>query len=146
MSRTYNFDKVYNDFIVLGNILNGYQFKGRVQNRNPLSDTCVQRIGLKTKEPTEDNQYASDEQCVELATYDAKIYTITQKSVQLTSTPLFHLDVNKLVTLSTPTNNMSKELHLISGFSVSSNSTMTIELVSVNILKGFSVVEAKVYE
>lgn len=146
VSRTYNFDKVYNDFIVLGNILNGYQFKGRVQNRNPLSDTCVQRIGLKTKEPTEDNQYASDEQCIELATYDAKIYTITQKSVQLTSTPLFHLDVNKLVTLSTPTNNMSKELHLISGFSVSSNNTMTIELVSVNILKGFSVVEAKVYE
>ena len=146
MTRTFNFDKVYNDFIVLGNILNGYQFKGRVQNRNPMSDTCVQRIGLRTKEPEENNQYVSDEQCKELAMYDAKIYTIIQKSGQISSVPLFHLDVNKLVTLSTPNNNMSKELYLISGFSLSSNSNMTIEVTSVNVLKNFSVVEAEVYE
>lgn len=146
MTRTFNFDKVYNDFIVLGNILNGYQFKGRVQNRNPMSDTCVQRIGLRTKEPEENNQYVSDEQCEELAMYDAKIYTIMQKSGQISSVPLFHLDVNKLVTLSTPNNNMSKELYLISGFSLSANNNMTVEVTSVNVLKNFSVVEAEVYE
>ena len=146
MTRTFNFDKVYNDFIVLGNILNGYQFKGRVQNRNPMSDTCVQRIGLRTKEPEENNQYVSDEQCKELAMYDAKIYTIIQKSGQISSVPLFHLDVNKLVTLSTPNNNMSKELYLISGFSLSSNGNMTVEVTSVNVLNNFSVVEAEVYE
>ena len=146
MTRTFNFDKVYNDFIVLGNILHGYQFKGRVQNRNPMSDTCVQRIGLRTKEPEENNQYVSDDQCKELAMYDAKIYTIMQKSGQISSVPLFHLDVNKLVTLSTPNNNMSKELYLISGFSLSSNGNMTVEVTSVNVLKNFSVVEAEVYE
>ena len=146
LTQTFNFDKVYNDFIVLGNITNGYQFKGRVQNRNPMSNTCVQRIGLKTKEPYEDNQYVSDEQCVELAKYYAKTDTILQKSGDISSVVLFHLDVDKLVTVSTPNNNMSKELFLITGFSLSSSGSMTVNVTSINILKDFSVVEAKVNE
>lgn len=146
LSQTYNFDKVYNDFIVLGNIVNGYQFKGRVQNRNLLSDTCVQAIGLKTKEPYEDNQYTSDEQCIELAKYYAKTDTIIQKSATIPSVTLYHLDVDKLVTVSTPNNKMSKELFLITGFSLSSSGTMSLNVSSVNILKDFSVVEVDMYD
>lgn len=146
LTQTYNFDKIHNDIIVLGNIVNGYQFKARVQNRNPLSNTSIQRIGIKTKEPIEDNQYYSDEQCAELAKYYAKVDTILQKSGNVSSIPLYHLDVNKLVTISTPNNNMSKELFLITGFSLSSSSSMTLNVTSVNILKDFSVVEATVYD
>lgn len=146
LTQTYNFDKVYNDFIVLGNVVNGYQFKGRVQNRNPLSDTCIQAIGLKTKEPYENNQYVSDEQCVELAKYYAKTDTIIQKSATIPSITLYHLDVDKLVTVSTPNNNMAKELFLINGFSLSSSGTMSLNVCSVNILKDFSVVEVDAYE
>ena len=146
LNTTYNFDKIYNDIIVLGNIANGYQFKARVQNQNLMSDTCVQKIGLKTKEPIEDNQYYSDEQCKELAIYYSKIDTILQKSGDISSTPLYHLDVNKLVTVSTPNNNMSKELFLITGFSISSANTMTINITSVNILNDFTVVEVDANE
>lgn len=146
ISQTYNFDKVYNDFIVLGNVVNGYQFKGRVQNRNPLSDTSVQKIGLKTKEPYENNQYVSDEQCVELAKYYAKIDTAIQKSATISSVPLFHLDVDKLVTVSTPNNGMSKELFLITGFSLPMFGTMNINVSSVNTLNDFNVVEADLYD
>lgn len=142
LSQTYNFDKIYNDIIVLGNVVNGYQFKARVQNRNLMSDTCIQKIGLKTKPPHEDNQYYSDDQCKEIAMYNAKIDTIMQKSGTISSTPLYHLDVNKLVTVSTPNNNMSKELFLISGYSIGSSDSMSLNVVSVNILKDFSVVEA----
>lgn len=146
LDQVYNFDKVHNDIIVLGNIVNGYQFKARVQNLNPISDTCVQKIGLKTKEPIEDNQYYSDDQCKELAIYHAKIDTILQKSGSISSTPLYHLDVNKIVTISTPCNNMSKEMYLISGYTLSSSNSMSINVASVNILKDFSVVEVDVYE
>lgn len=146
LSQTYNFDKVYNDIIVLGNIVNGYQFKARVQNKNIMSDTCIQKIGLKTKEPFEDNQYYSDEQCKELAMYYAKTDTILQKSGDIESTPLYHLDVNKLVSISTPNNNMSKELFLITGFTINSSNTMTVNITSVNILKDFSVVEVDINE
>ena len=146
LTQTYNFDKVYNDIIVLGNITNGYQFKARVQNRNLMSDTCVQKIGLKTKEPFEDNQYYSDDQCRELALYYAKVDTILQKSGGIASTPLYHLDVNKIVSVSTPNNNMSKELFLITGFSLNSSDTMSVNVTSVNVLKDFSVVEVDTYE
>ena len=146
LTQKHDFEKIHNDFIVLGNIVNGYQFKGRVQNRNLLSNTCVQKIGLKTKEPIENNQYYSDEQCKELAIYYAKIDTILQKSGDISSTPLYHLDVNKLVTVSTPNNNMSKELFLITGYTLNSSNSMSISITSVNVLKDFSVVEADVYE
>ena len=146
LEQTHNFDKVYNDFIVLGNIVNGYQFKARVQNRNPMSNTCIQKIGLKTKEPKEDNQYYSDEQCAELAQYDAKVDTILQKSGSITSVPLYHLDVNKIVSVSTPNNSMSKELFLISGISLSGSGTMSVSITSINVLKDFSVVEAELNE
>ena len=146
LNTAYNFDKVHNDIIVLGNIVNGYQFKARVQNRNLMSDTCVQKIGLKTKDPIEDNQYYSDDQCKELAIYHAKIDTILQKSGNISSTPLYHLDVNKLVTVSTPNNNMSKELFLVTGYTLNSSNSMSVNVTSVNILKDFSVVEADVYE
>ena len=130
----------------MGNITNGYQFKARVQNRNLMSNTCVQKIGLKTKEPFEDNQYYSDDQCKELAIYYAKMDTILQKSGDINSTPLYHLDVNKLVSISTPHNNMSKELFLITGYTLNSSSSMSINVTSVNVLKDFSVVEESVYE
>lgn len=146
LTQTYNFDKIYNDIIVLGNIVNGYQFKARVQNRNVLSDTCIQKIGLKTKEPIEDNQYYSDEQCKELAMYYAKVDTILQKSGNIDSTTLYHLDVNKLVTVSTPNNNMSKELFLITGYTLNTSGTMSVNVTSVNILKDFSVVEVDINE
>ena len=146
LTQNHDFEKIHNDFIVLGNIVNGYQFKGRVQNRNLLSDTCVRKIGLRTREPYEDNQYYSDEQCIELAKYYAKTDTIMQKSGNISSVTLYHLDVNKLVAVSTPNNNMSKELFLITGFSLSASGEMTLNISSVNILKDFSVVEANIYE
>lgn len=146
LTQKHEFEKIHNDFIVLGNVVNGYQFKGRVQNRNLLSNTCVQKIGLRTREPYENNQYYSDEQCVELAKYYAKTDTILQKSGDISSVTLYHLDVNKLVTVSTPNNNMSKELFLITGFSLSASGEMTLNISSVNILKDFSVVEAEIYD
>ena len=62
-----SFTKVYNDVIVLGNIISGKQAKARVQNTNPMSNTCVSKIGLKTRPPYEDTQYVTDEQCKALA-------------------------------------------------------------------------------
>lgn len=141
LTQEYKFDQIHNDFLILGNIVNGYQFKARVQNRNILSDTCVQKIGLRPAEPIEDNQYYSDDQCKELALYNAKTETILQKSGNISSVNLYHLDVNKLVTISTPNNNMSRELFLVTGFSLSSSPTTSINVTSINMLNNFEVVE-----
>ena len=140
LTQTYNFDKIYNDIIVKGNVVNGMQFKARVQNRNLMSDTCIQKIGQKTKPPYEDNQYYSNEHCKNLAIYYAKTDTILQKSGNIDSMVLYHLDVNKIVTVSTPNNKMSKELFLVTGFSIGSSGTMSVNITSINVLNDFSVV------
>lgn len=128
-----NFTKVYNDVIVLGNIISGKQAKARVQNTNPMSNTCVSKIGLKTRPPYEDTQYVTDEQCKALAQEYLKQETILQKSGTITSSPLFHLDVDKLCTVSTPNNQMKKDKYLINGYSlpISNMGTMSIEVTNV---------------
>ena len=128
-----NFTKVYNDVIVLGNIISGKQAKARVQNTNPMSNTCVGKIGLKTRPPYEDTQYVTDEQCKALAEEYLKQETILQKSGTITSSPLFHLDVDKLCTVSTPNNQMKKDKYLINGYSlpISNIGTMSIEVTNV---------------
>lgn len=133
LSQKSSFTKVYNDVIVLGNIISGKQAKARVQNNNPLSNICVSKIGLKTRPPYEDTQYVTDEQCKALAQEYLKQETILQKSGTITSSPLFHLDVDKLCTVSTPNNQMKKEKYLINGFNLPINNvgTMSIEVTNV---------------
>ena len=105
------------------------------------SNTCIQRIGVKTKEPYESNQYISDEQCKDLAIYYAKTDTILQKQGSLESVVLYHLDVNKIVAVSSINNDGARELYLITGFSLSTSGTMSLSVSSINILEDFSVVE-----
>lgn len=147
LETSYNFDKVYNDFIVLGNIANGYQAKARVQNHNPLSDISIEKIGLKTKPPYEDSQYYSDAQCEALAKEYAKQEGMLKKSIDLPSIPLYHLDVNKAITVATPRNGMTKEMFLINSYNLplSGMGTMDISACSINDISKFSVVGGDIY-
>lgn len=143
---SYNFGEVFNDIIILGNIANGYQAKARIQNRNPMSDTCVQKIGLKSKEPFESNQYYSDSQCAELGKYYIMNDTIMSKTGSFTTAPIYHMDVNKFITLSTQDNNMKKEPFLVNGYTlqISDTSNMSLDVTSVKELEhlnDFGIVE-----
>ena len=145
---SYNFSEVFNDIIILGNIANGYQAKARIQNRNPMSDTCVQKIGLKSKEPFESNQYYADSQCAELGKYYIMKDTIMSKTGSFSVAPIYHMDVNKFVTLSTPDTKMNKELFLVNGYTlqISDKSTMNIDVTSVKELQhlnDFGIVEVE---
>ena len=123
---------VYNDIIVLGNISNGYQAKARLQNRDPASPTSIDKIGIKTKAPYSDSKYYSDKQCEELGGWYAQLDMAMNKTGNITSTPLYHLDVNQMVTLSTPSNNMSREQFLIMGYNLPLNGVGTMSLSVVN--------------
>lgn len=147
VETTYNFDKVYNDFIVLGNIANGYQAKARVQNHNPLSDISVEEIGLKTKPPYEDSQYYSDDQCLALAKEYAKQEGMLKKSRQIPSAPMYHFDVDKLITLATPENGMTRELHVIKGYTLPlGTGMMSLDVCSVNNISNFDVIEVDMHD
>lgn len=61
ISASVKISEVYNDVIVVGATLDDYSAaRGRAQNLDPSSDTCVSRIGLKTKRIEMPNYYSNE--------------------------------------------------------------------------------------
>lgn len=129
----HDFTSWYNDVLVIGYVINGYQAHGRAQNQNPSSPTCIQICGFKTQQPYQDSAYYTDEQCEELALYYLKKLTIKQRNVTITSAPIYHLQENRLIECIRPYT-MVKEALLISGMSIpiGTTGTMSITATSVN--------------
>lgn len=129
----HDFGTFYNDIIVIGYITNGAQAKGRAQNLNPSSPTSVPVVGLKTYPPYEDTAYYTDEQCNELANYYLKLQTINQRSVSITSSPMYHLRENRLVDCIRPYSDINEPL-LVSEINlpIGTSGTMDISATSIN--------------
>ncbi len=131
-SRDYQFTNVYNDILCCGATINGYMAKARATNTNVKSDLCVQRIGKKTK-VFEDTNYYSDELCQDWANYLLKQNTILQSSLNITTVPIYHLDVNKLITITNEKNHLEKEKFLINSLSIPLGiGQMSMSVISVN--------------
>lgn len=129
----HDFNAMCNDVRVIGATVNGVQVTGRATNRNPASDCCVARVGYHTHTETQ-SKYYTYEQCNELARYYLRRKTIIQKQVTFTSTPLYHLNEDMLVTLLRPEISGIPELYLVTGFTMPLGGTgaMTINAVSVS--------------
>ena len=132
-STEYKFTEMYNDIMTFGAVLNGNLATGRATNRNVRSDTCVQRIGYKTK-VFEDTNYYADELAQSWAEFLLRQYTILNRSITLTCSPMYHLDVNKIIEITDVENNYRQEKFLINSLSIplSYSGVMTINATSVN--------------
>ena len=131
-SREYQFSNVYNDVLCVGATINGYMAKGRATNTNIKSDLCVQRIGKKTK-VFEDTNYYSDELCQDWANYLLRRNTILQSSLNISTIPMYHLDVNKLITITNEKNHLEQEKFLINSLSIPLGiGQMTMSVISVD--------------
>lgn len=127
--------EVFNDIIVVGATNNQSRTaRGRAQNRDISSDTCISRIGLKTKRiPMKD--YYSDQMCMDYAQWQLKRMAVMSSTVTLNTTQMFHIEENRIITVRRddkpggPT-----ERHLVQGFTrpIGQTGTMTINAVSVN--------------
>lgn len=134
-SQEFKFTDVFNDILCVGATTNGYLAKGRATNTNVKSDLCVQRIGRKTK-VYEDTNYYTDGLCQDWANYLLRTNTILQTSINLTTIPLYHLDVNKLITITDEKNHLKEEKFLINSLSIPLGlGQMTITATSVNELE-----------
>lgn len=134
-SRNYHFTDVFNDVYCVGATNNGYIAEGRATNNNIQSDLCVQRIGKKTK-VFEDTNYYADELCQGWANYLLRQNTILQSSITLTTVPMYHLDVNKLITITNEKNHLEQEKFLINSLSIPLGiGQMSMSVISVNELE-----------
>lgn len=126
---------VYNDVIVVGATSDTNATpRGRAQNHDSSSDTCVSRIGLKTIR-IEMSDYYSDQMCQDYAEWQLKRYSVMSKEMALSCTQMFHIVENELITVERsdkPGNPV--ERHLVTGFSrpIGQTGAMTINCVSVN--------------
>ena len=130
---THNFNEMCNDVRIVGATVNGIQVSGRATNNNPASDCCVARVGYHTFTETQSKFYTY-EQCNELARYYLRKKTIVQKQVAFTTTPIYHLNEDMLVSLLRPEKSGVPELYLVTGFTLPLGGTgaMTINAVSVS--------------
>lgn len=131
---THKNTEVYNDIIVVGDTGDdNITPRGRAQDTDPSSSTCITRVGLKTKRIQMSNYY-SDDICQSYAEWMLKRYSVLQKSITVTSTQMFHISENCLITIKrTDKPGSPKERHLIQSFSrpIGQTGDMTIEAVSV---------------
>lgn len=141
ISETIKNDEVYNDVIIVGGGNTDGGIWGRASNDDPNSDTSISAIGLKTYRETKAN-YFNTKQCTALAEYYLKRKTILQKSVNITSSQMFHLVENQLVSVQrTDKPHNPTERHLINSFSLPIGETgaMTINATSVADIPNFTV-------
>lgn len=135
MSYTIKNTEVYNDYIVIGEMLDDYsQPKGRAENYDGASDTNINLVGRKTLRVSASG-YATDTQCRDLAVWKLKRATVLQKAVTISCTQIMHISENNLVSIvRTDKEGSPVEKHLIQGFTrpLSYNGAMTLNCISVN--------------
>lgn len=127
--------EIFNDIIVAGATDDvNFTARGRAQNRDPASDTCISRIGMKTKRIPMSNYYSNDI-CQSYAAWQLKRSATVNKRVSIASTQMFHLVENEIITLQRPDKPGNPvERHVIQGFTrpLAQTGSMTIEAISVN--------------
>lgn len=127
--------EVYNDVIVEGASLgDSPAARGRATNQDLRSDTNIfGPLGRRTLRMSAAAYYA-DQQCRDLAAWHLKRYTVLKKSVTISSTQMFHLVENQLVTIRRPDKpGAPVERHLVTGFSrpLGQTGAMSIQATSI---------------
>ena len=134
LSEASNTGDVYNEVVIVGEALNSeIAPQGRAVNNDATSDTSVGRIGRKPKTESASGYYTA-EQCAALAAFRLKRATVLQKTVTVTSTQMFHLQENNLITVRRSDKQGSPvERHLIQSFSVPLNQTGTMSVTATSV-------------
>lgn len=134
ISETAKNSEVYNDIIVVGEGLDGYEVVGRAQNFDPSSETNINLIGRKTLVENK-SDFWNVQQCQDWAEWLLKRKTILKKSISISSTQMFHLYENGVVAIIRDDKDGSPlEKHLIQSYTLPLGETgqMTINATSVN--------------
>ena len=137
LSESAKIADVYNDVLIVGTGLSGYDVYGRASIYNPASDTNIYRIGKRTYRE-EKATYWNEQQCRALALYTLKKKVALKKSITVTCPPVYHLAEDSLITVKrTDKPGAPVERHLIESFTlpISQTGTMSINAVSVNDLR-----------
>lgn len=134
LTETADMSSVFNEFVIVGESLSSSSAPvGKAINNDATSDTSIGRIGRKTQIETASGYYTS-QQCAALAAFKLKRATVLQKSVTFSSSQMFHLQENNLITIRrTDKAGTPIERHLIQSFSLPLNQTDAMSITATSV-------------
>lgn len=118
VTNRYDYTKFYNSILVVGQNVNGAVYSAEVTDTNLMSPTSVNNIGFKRQKRIEDPNINSTVLCQDRANFELKRAIAIQNEVSISSVPLYHLDVDQVITLTDENLKFNKERFLINGFTI----------------------------
>jgi hypothetical protein len=124
------FNKVFNSCLVIGDNVNGAIATGRVYNNDLLSDTSIPNVGLERTLVIYDDIIYNNTLAVERAKYELKRATVVGSEGSIPSVPMYHLDVDRVITLTDDRLGFENKRFVINSLSIPfDNSYMSIGIV-----------------
>jgi hypothetical protein len=124
------FNKVFNSCLVIGDNVNGAIATGRVYNNDLLSDTSIPNVGLERTLVIYDDIIYNNTLAVERAKYELKRATVVGSEGSIQSVPMYHLDVDRVITLTDDRLGFENKRFVINSLSIPfDNSYMSIGIV-----------------
>jgi hypothetical protein len=134
VSRKYNLDNIFNIVKVVGDNINGNLATGEARNNDPTSPFSIVNIGEHLAPIIFDTLIDTDEKAQARAEYELKRYLQMGIETTINCIPLFHLDVDNIVTLTDVQEGIDNERLLIHSISVSfspqGNNLMSLSCVN----------------
>lgn len=132
-TNTTKYSELYNSILVIGSNVNSLgTFIGEATNINLLSSTSVNNLGFKRQKLINNSLVYSNDLALQLANYLLKRTISVQNEISINSVPLYHLDVDNIITTTDKNNlNLDKKRYLITGYTIpfQIGSKMTIKAV-----------------
>jgi hypothetical protein len=127
-TRTYRFDEVYNAVRVIGDNINGNLALYEAQNTNLASPTSIPNLGYQRTLIIEDSVINTDALAEARANYELKRVTSLYSDVNISCIPMYHLDVDHVITLTDSALGFNRARLLIKELTIplSTNGQMTI--------------------
>ena len=136
MTQDSNFNEAYNVVLVVGDNVNGNLAIGIARNDDPSSSLSTHRIGEKLAPPITDTVIDTDERAQDRANFEIRRYAALATDNTITCIPMFHLDVDQIITVTDEQLGLNKERLLINNFSIPLNpngaQSMTISATKAN--------------
>ena len=134
----YGFNELKNVVIVIGDNINGEIFDARAENNDLTSPTSISKIGYKVAQPIRDNLINTTPLAQLRADYELRQVNILQSIITVKNVPVFHLDVDKVVSFTDDNYNIDRERFLIDSISIplDGQNSMSVTVVDTSELGG----------
>jgi hypothetical protein len=117
-TNKYKFSEVFNSVLVVGANINGSIYSYKAQDLNLLSNTSIPNLGFERIYRYESDTLDSLQKVTDLANYILKRKIAIQNEVQINSIPMYHLDVDQIITLTDTNLDLSRERFLVNSLDI----------------------------